>query len=1064
MKLLFTTLMAIFLLSNNLSAQKTISGKVFDEQSKMLLSGVTVTPNKGTPVTTDSTGYFKISSTANFSTLSFSSVGYFPLELNVKSFKNGIVYLKPNTVTIDEVTVSTGYQQLPKERSTGSFDKIDNQLLNRSTSSDILNRLETVSSSLYFSKVNGDPPLLFIRGLSSLQYNTATSPLIILNSFPFSGDIRNINPNDVESVTLLKDAAAASIWGAQAGNGVIVITTKKANYEQPISLSFTSTFITQNKPDLYKDRNYMSSADFINVEKFLFSQGFYDDYLNNIYYYPSVTPVVEILSKERDGTLSTADAEAQINGLSQHDIRQDYLKYLYRKASTQQYSLSLSGGSEKVNYLLNAGFDKNQLSIVKDGNRRYTFNAAINIKPLNKLEVSSSIFYTDRKSENNGIGAVTPGLGRPNTYPYARLADDEGNPLALIQDHRVGYIDTVGNGLLKDWNYYPLREINDHNISIRDQDVLFDLGLKYKLSNQFSVQLKGQYENMHTRNRDLYDGDSYYTRNYINQFTNIIDSIPVLHVPDGGILDNNYTDLESYNIRGQANYDATFNGVHHVSVMAGAEARQNFTESHGDRVYGYNDNILTYSNVDYVTEFNLYGYLGSLTIENPISISEILDRYLSLYANGAYSYKGKYTFTASVRKDASNLFGVNTNQKWNPFWSTGIAWKLSSEPFYKLTWLPFLKARVTYGFSGNINNGLSALAIIRYGSRARVTGLPYAIAKQPPNPDLTWERTGTLNFGLDFATYKNKLSGSVEYYIKKSSDLFIPVRIDPTLGVPGNLLYMNSGNLSTKGVDVKLNSVLQFNKIKWEGQLLFSYVRNKVTNYKFDYKDKSAYISTGNLISPLEGQDPYALICYKWGGLDPQTGDPQGYIDGKISKDYYYLIHPTSLNDLAIKGTARPPYFGSFINSFYYKGFGISANIVFKWGYYFMRSGIQYDGLFTDWAMNTEFTDRWQKPGDETHTNVPSMTYPSNYYRDQFYIHSEALVEKGDNVRLKDIRLSYDFNFSHGQRKVIRGLQLFMYANNVGIIWRANDKGIDPDYGFGIPAPHSYSFGLKANF
>jgi TonB-dependent starch-binding outer membrane protein SusC len=1064
MKLFFTTLVAIFLLSNNLSAQKNISGKVFDDQSKMPLAGVTVTPNKGTAVTTDSTGFFQLSPTWNLSTLSFSSIGYFPLELNVKSFKNGTVYLKPNAVMIDEVTVSTGYQQLPKERSTGSFDKIDNQLLNRSTGSDVLSRLEGVSSSLYFSKVNGDPPLLFIRGLSSLQYNTATSPLIILNNFPYSGDIRNINPNDVESVTLLKDAAAASIWGAQAGNGVIVITTKKANYKQPVSLSFTSTFITQDKPALYKDRNYMRSSDFIDVEKFLFTKGFYDDYLSNIYYYPAVSPVVEILSKERDGTLSSSDADAQINALSKNDIRQDYLKYLYRKASTQQYSLSLSGGSENVNYLLNAGFDKNQLAIVKDGNRRNTFNANINIKPVKRLDVSSSFFYTDTKSVNDGIGSVAPGLDKANIYPYARLVDDAGNPVALIRDHRMGYIDTVGNGLLKDWNYYPLQEINDQDISTREQDVLLDLGLKYSFNNQFSVQLKGQYENMHTENRNLYNSDSYYARNYINLFTNIIDSIPVLHVPDGGILDNNYTDLESYNIRGQANYDATFNGVHNVSVIAGAEARQNSTESHGDRVYGYNDNILTSSNVDYVTEFNLYGYLGSSTIDNPASFSEILDRYLSLYANGAYSFKNKYTVTASVRKDASNLFGVNANQKWNPFWSSGIAWKLSDEPFYKLAWLPFLKARVTYGFSGNINNGLSALAIIHYSSTSRVTGLPYAFPTQPPNPDLTWERTGTLNWGLDFATFKNKLSGSIEYYIKKSADLFIPVHIDPTIGAPGNLLTMNAGNLSTKGIDVKLNSLLEFNKIKWEGQLLFSYVRNKVTNYKFDYADKSAYISTGNLISPLEGQDPYALICYKWGGLDPQTGDPQGYIDGKISKDYYNLIHPTSMNDLVIKGTARPPYFGSFINSFYYKGFGISANIIFKWGYYFMRSGIQYDGLFNYWAMNTEFTDRWQKPGDEKLTNVPSMTYPSNYYRDQFYIHSEALVEKGDNVRLQDIRLSYDFNFSSFQSKVVEGLQLFVYANNVGIIWRANDKGIDPDYGFGIPAPHNYSFGLKANF
>lgn len=810
MRVFFLSLAAIFLLSNNLSAQKTIIGKVFDEQSKMPLAGVTVTPNHGMPVATDSTGYFKIISASNFSTLFFSSVGYLPFELSVNTIKNATVYLKPNSVMIDEVTVSNGYQQLPKERSTGSFDKIDNKLLNRSTGSDVLNRLEGVSSGLYFSKVNGDPPQLFIRGLSSLQNNT-TAPLIILDNFPYSGDVNNINPNDVENIVLLKDAASASIWGAQAGNGVIVITTKKAKYKQPVNLSFGTTFISEDKPDLFKDRNYMSSSDFINVEKFLFSKGFYDDYLSDVYYYPAVSPVVEILSKERDGSLSSTDADAQINALSKNDIRKDYLKYLYRRASTQQYSLSLSGGSEKVNYILNAGFDKNQLSIVNDENRRNTFNAAINIKPVERLELSSSFFYTDTKSVNNGIGAVTPGLDKANIYPYARLVDNAGNPIAVIRDHRSGYIDTVGNGLLKNWNYYPLKEINDQDISIRAQDILLNLGLKYKFNNQLSVHLKGQYENMHTLNRNFYNSDSYYARNFVNEFTNIIDNVPVLNVPDGGILDIDYTEIESYNIRAQANYDATFKEMHNVSVIAGAEVRQNQLESHGDRVYGYNDNLLTYSNVDYLTEFNLYGYLGSSTIDNPTSFSGILNRYLSMYANAAYSFKKKYTVTVSARKDASNLFGVNTNQKWNPFWSTGLAWKLSDEPFYKLGWLPFLKARVTYGFSGNINNGLSALAIIKFSSISRVTSLPYAFATQPPNPNLTWERTGTLNWGLDFATAKNKINGSVEYYIKKSSDLLIPVHIDPTIGTSGSLLTMNAGNLSTNGIDIKLNSYLSCN-------------------------------------------------------------------------------------------------------------------------------------------------------------------------------------------------------------------------------------------------------------
>ena len=717
-----------------------------------------------------------------------------------------------------------------------------------------------------------------------------------------------------------------------------------------------------------------------------------------------------------------------------------------------------------MNYLISAGFDKNQLSVIGNGNRRNSIYATLNLKPLSKLEVNTSITYTDSKSITDGISSVIPGSGKSNIYPYARLADDKGDPLVVPKDHRTAYVDTVGNGLLKDWHYKPLDDISDQDINSTSQNILMNLGIKYHFSKQLSLQLQGQYEKVNNTNTNFYNENSYYARNLINMYTSIVNNTAVLNIPDGGILDKQFAEAENYNLRAQANYDVSFSKNNSLSILGGAEVRENKYTSQSDRVYGYNDNLLTFANVDYTTEYDIFGSVVSGSIPFNTGFSGTDDRYLSLFANAAYSYKNKYTLTGSMRKDASNLFGVNANQKWSPFWSTGFAWNLSNESFYRVKWLPLLKARITYGYSGNINNGLSALAIIHYSPSSRVTNLPYAFAKQPSNPGLSWERTATTNYGIDFATTKNRLSGSFEYYIKKSSDLFIPVRIDPTIGIPGSLLTENAGSLTTRGFDIKLNSSIKINRIKWEGQLLFSYVRSKVTSYKFDYADKSAYISTGYVISPLEGQDPYAIVAFKWAGLDHETGDPQGYINGQLSKDYYHLIHPTSINDLVIKGTARPPYFGSFINSFYFKGFGVSANIIYKWGYYFMLSALQYNNLYNYWSMNSQFSQRWQKPGDETHTNVPSMTYPSNIYRDQFYSKSEVNVDRGDNIRLQDVRVSYDFAFSEQQRKTVKNLQLFLYLNNVGILWKANHQGIDPDYGFGLPTPRSYSIGVKAAF
>ena len=1046
---------------NTLVAQKSISGKVYDQQTKLPLDGVTVKIKNGASVRTDSTGYFIARYYGIKPTLFFSSVGYLSIEVTPDNTQSAF-FLKPNAITMDEVTVSTGYQQLPKERSTGSFDKIDNTLLNRSVGSNVLNRLEGVTSSLYFSKVLGGTPQLFIRGLSTIQGNTA--PLVVLNNFPYDGDINNINPNDVESITILKDAAAASIWGARAGNGVIVITTKKGKYSQPTTLSFSNTLTVEQRPDIYKERNFINSTDYISLEKYLFSQGQYDGDLADVYSYPVVSPVVEILSRERDGIISSADADAQISALSKNDVRSDYEKYLYRKAVTQNYSLGLSGGSEKINYLMNAGFDKNQLALTGNDTRRSSFYSAINIKPVRRLEVNTSISYTDSKAVNNGMANVSPGSDKVSIYPYAKLSDDSGNALAVVRDYRYGYIDTTGGGLLEDWHYRPLDEIKNESHTIQSQEILLNLGLTYELNKQLSFEVRGQYQKTTNESRDYYNSNSYYARNLINEYTNIIDNNAVLNIPSGGILDKTYSSISAYNLRGQLNYNASFGKSQQLNMIAGAETRENKLSSQGNRVYGYNDNILTYTNVDYVSTFNLYDNLGSGTIPDNSSFTGILNRYLSLFANAAYTYKNKYILSASVRKDASNLFGVNTNQKWNPFWSAGLGWKISDESFYKFSWLPFLKARATYGYSGNIDNGLSALAIISYSSSSPVTNLPFALATQPSNPDLRWERTGTLNYGIDFATEKNRLTGSIEYYIKKSTDLFEPVPIDPTIGSPSSFLNKNAANLSTKGIDVKLNSSLLFMGIRWEGQVLFSYVKSKVTKYLFAYDTKDAYVSTGYNISPLQGSDPYALISYRWGGLDPANGDPLGYIDGKVSKDYYNIVHPTSFKDLVVKGTTRPPYFSSFRNSFYYKGFGLSVNILFKWGYYFRRSALGYYGLFNNWIMNSEYSKRWQKTGDEKTTNVPSLTYPADINRDIFYTNSEATVEKGDNIRIQDIRLSYQFIKNTKTKNILNDIQLFLYLNNVGILWRANNIGIDPDYGTGLPSPLSTSVGIKLNF
>jgi len=372
--------------------------------------------------------------------------------------------------------------------------------------------------------------------------------------------------------------------------------------------------------------------------------------------------------------------------------------------------------------------------------------------------------------------------------------------------------------------------------------------------------------------------------------------------------------------------------------------------------------------------------------------------------------------------------------------------------------VPLFKLRLTYGYNGNVQNNISAVPVIRYFNPNSVTNLPFAQSTTLPNPLLRWEKTGILNAGIDMETKNRRIALTAEYFYKKSVDLLSATPVDPTLGL--SLMTMNTANLTGNGIDLKINARMIDKQVKWDAQVLFAYIKNTVTKYLQTSSNKSAYVGYATNITPISGYDPYALISYRWGGLDPQTGDPMGYVNGVLSKDYTKLTSPTSFDDLVIQGTTRPPYFGNIIQTVSWKGFSFSANISGKFGYYFRRPSLNYSSLFGGWLGNTEYSQRWQKIGDEQFTNVPSMVYPSNQNRDNFYAYSEATVEKGDIIKLQDITFGYTPVIKN-DRKIFRNFSLYLYINNPCILWRANKYGIDPDYGTLMPAAPSFSFGFK---
>lgn len=1048
--------------------QKDISGIVTDSLG-LPLPGVTVQiKNSSTGTATDNEGRFILPDVPDNSVLVFRMVGFQTQEITMGNQTELRIVMKESIADLGEVIVSSGYQFIPQERVTGSFAQMDNDLVNRRVSTNALDRLEGVVSGVRFntqSGTNSNESSISIRGRSTIFSNT--EPLIVVDNFPYDGNLDNINPNDIESITVLRDAAAASIWGSRSSNGVIVITTKKGKYNQPVKVEINSNVTVGKRPDLFYSPNFVPTADFLEVESFLFSRGAYDAKLNNTTTRPVVSPVVEMFAQRRSGAISTADSAAMMNNLLQNDVRRDLSEYFYQKSISQQYSVNIRGGSDKTSYSFSSGYDNNRSHTMRNGYERLTLGSNLNFRPISKLEFTTSLVYTMSNMDNHNSGySATMGLGGISMYPYAQLADTQGTPLAIVRDNRQSYKETAGNGLLLNWDYKPLEELYLADNTSKLNHLRLNTSLRYNFSKSLSGEFRYQYEQQTGLTRNHQSVETYFSRNLINRYSSILNNTFVRNIPTGGILDQANSELNSSRLRGQLNYDIDFGNDHQITAIAGIESGQIKTLINSGRLYGYNDENATSINaLDYKTRFTLWENAGfPATIPAPSQIRELNDVNVSYYSNASYTFRKRYSLSASARIDQSNLFGVEFNQKSIPLWSVGGAWTVSEEDFFHVNWLPYLRLRSTFGYNGNVNKSVAALLTATYAANANEFGLFTATINNPANPNLQWERTGILNLAIDFGIVQDILSGSFEFYTKNSQELIGTFPVAASSGVTN--FTGNVGSMKGKGFDLELRSLNLNRAIKWQTNLLLSYNRDEIVSYDRAFNALEAVFAgdgRSNSIIPYEGRPIYGVYSFRWGGLD-NSGNPQGFLDNELSTNYSKLTSPSNLDDLKYHGSARPTYFGGLRNTLSYKGFSLSANLTFKLGYYFRASSIDYSLFFAQYGSpHNDIAKRWRNPGDEQTTDVPAMIYPANAVRDRFYNYSEALIHRGNHIRLQDITLDYAFGIQNSESPV-KNLNIYLYANNLGIIWRANQAGIDPDFVSGFPNPQTIALGLKGSF
>jgi len=1027
-------------------------------------------------------------------TIEITYVGYLSKQITVNGLNPSEqihVTMNPGDNNLGEVTVvSTGYQDIAKERATGSFEVITKEQLQHSSDPNIIKRLEGITTSMNFNNqlvpVNSARPTaastsisrsplanLTIRGRNTLNStligsdNLSGLVLVVIDGIASPYPIDNVNPDDVESITVLKDAAAASVWGSRAANGVIVIKTKRGAFNKPLNISFNANFNLSEKIDLFYNR-VMSTSDYIDAQIFHFNAAKPNVSVPTLASpQPFLSPVAEILGRQQNGQITAAQAKLELDALRGNDVRRDFEKYVVRNAYTQNYSLGIDGGGQKVAYRISAAYNKGIQNIVGNGDDRISLSYNTSVKPLKNLTLNAGATFTVRNSEQQSGEQVVRADYSVPYYPYTRLTDDQGSPINIPYKYRPAYVQLLSDSYgskIQDLTFNPLKNIDEAYYKTTVKNLNFSVGSDYRITNYLSANVIYNYGLSNSQDNNLNRKNSFYVRDLVSYYTS---PAGVQSIPNGGILSKGVTDSHSQALRAQLNFDKQWANKHVINAIAGVELTEQYNLGKNNIYYGYNeDNLFSNNKLDFKDNVSvLFSTIFGNTAPLPYTSSVFIEgrgRTFNNYANASYTYNNRYTFSGSVRRDLSSAFG---NKPGTPFFSFGGKWNLSEEKFYTWEFLPIIQLRGTFGYNGNANPLTTPYPIISYSTGPQINDLLFATTgTAATNNKLRPEKTGVLNLGVDFAFKNRKISGSLEYYVKKTTDLIAANTLDPTTGF--NRLNYNTASLRGWGTDFSLNTQnLVTGKFSWTSNGLFSYNRVKVTQVFTATARNAGSIITG---TPFynEGADLSRLYAYRWAGLDHMTGSPMGYINGAPivlnNSTRYNAINIQPISAARYMGSAVPVYYGSIRNSFRYAGISVSANILFKLGYYFRRQNtVDYGSLFgssSQVIQPEEYAMRWQKPGDELLTNVPAQVYPS--IGDIFYRFADINVLKADHARLQELNFSY---YLAKKGRFIKNPRIYANISNLGVIWRANKNGLDPDSP-DYPNPRTYAFGFSANF
>lgn len=990
--------------SQLLAQNRTLSGKVTDDKGTGIANASVVVKNTNVGTTTNAEGNFTLSVPPTAKVLVISSVGLKEQEITIGTGSTFTVILQAEDATMSEVVV-VGYQSVRRADVVGSVSTVAGKEFAQKPIGNFTQLLQGKTTGVQVTGQSGRPGAsgyIRVRGTGSI--NASNEPLILLDGIPISSTAYAlINPNDIETVTVLKDAASQAIYGARAANGVVLVTSKKGKGKPEIRYSFQ--YGRSTAMDL-KNLTLMNSLQKLQYE-----------YQGNF-----VNPILDTMISNRiaSGAFPTGTSLFTMNDAQRQDLwnlvasrgPKNWADYLLQDGRMNMHEVAISGASDKFRYYLSLNKSKNDGVLYGSWWNKTGGRLNVEYNALDWFKLGSNIGVTS--SQENNVRSL---FNTQNSYAS----------LFMFNPYEPVYLPN-GQYNVTHTGYSPL-EGTDHNPSLLD-----------RLSSFSSFFGEAKFFEYLTIKSQI--GINYNTltqENYLQPGSNLANLLGYNQKTDGGNKD--YTTVWT----NTANWKQTLLDKHTINAMAGHEFTKN-------KFYSYSLAARGFPSASFTTLDNAGSAQTATTSRSDWSLE-------SWFGSISYDYEKKYYVSVNGRRDGSSRFGAN--KRWANFWSVGASWDITREDFFKAGFVNSLKLRGSIGTSGTVPSGLYD-NLGTYATTAKYQDLPAAIPARLENADLTWETNKNWDIGIDFAVLKNRINGTVEYYVRKTQDLIYPKNVSLTTGFSS--YSSNIGNIQNKGYEISLNGdVIRKKDLRVNLYANYSNNDNKVTRLYSD--NVSQTLSRFKVGEPL-----YTYFMVRWAGINPSNGKNLFYkADGSLTETY--------LSSDAVLFEGKSPlvkFFGSFGVNVNYKFIDLSTQFYYSGGNYIMNYMWQVGASEGESITDQQFADAfdyWKKPGDVVrYANLNDLSQRVTFDTDKY-------LEKGDYISLRDVTLGFTLPENVASKLRLKSVRLYGQGTNLWL--GTNFRGL-PEVGeangestlvtpglynlYAQPQLKAYTFGIDIRF